>query len=99
MTPAERADRASELLASEAFKAVIADTRAGIVTRLESVGMIDHEGQHEAVLLLQLLKQFEATLQRYVDDGAVSRDRKAQDDWREKAKVAASNASRRIFRY
>lgn len=84
MTPRDRADAARELLKSEVFKNVLADTRNAIVQRLETTPMADHDLQHEGVITLQLLKRFETQLQRYVEDWEMEVKREEQRNWIER---------------
>jgi hypothetical protein len=68
MTPREKAEYAKQLLDNPMFRHVLADLRGDLVDRLEVLPMTAHEDQHEAVLLLQLLRSIPNRLQRYVQD-------------------------------
>lgn len=81
MTPREKAERAKQLTEDPVVRHVFNDIREGLVKRLESLAMTDHELQHEAVLSLQLLKQVQEMFKKYAQEIEVDKHKKKQDDF------------------
>lgn len=94
MTPQEKADGARELLKNPSFKAVMAELRSDLVGQLEQVALTDFELEHEAVRTLQVLKQIEAKLNRFIDDAAVERKKQEQVSFIEKQRQRLSGVWR-----
>lgn len=81
MTPLERADRAKQLRADPVLRAAFAETRDGLVAKLEQSAMADKKTHHEIALSLQLLQRIQNLLLRYEEDGKVSEVKRKQDSY------------------
>jgi hypothetical protein len=81
MTPREKADHAQQVLNDPVMNEAFAAIRIGMLERLESIPISDHETQHEITLMLQLLKQVRTQLQTFVDDMAIEKKRQENEDY------------------
>jgi hypothetical protein len=81
MTPDELAFEAQNILENQAFQKAMLDIREGFVRQLESVPVGDKELQHELILMIQLLKQVQVQLNRYMQDGKFSEYRRNQESF------------------
>lgn len=84
MNTQEKAFYAEQLQTNPIFKAVFSDIRESLVRRGESSAIGDIDTHHEVILSLQVLKQIQAQLQRYVDDNLVDTHKNEQDTFMRK---------------
>jgi len=90
MTPFERAERAKQLLEDDVLKGAFQEIRNRLIAQLESMPISDIEAQHEATLMLQLLRRLREQLERYVSDGAVEQHRTRQQKFIERLRERIS---------
>lgn len=71
MSPKEKADRAKLLLNDELLSETIARIREGFVRGLENSPMGDKETHNSTAIALQVLRQIDAQLTRYLNEAAL----------------------------
>lgn len=71
MSPQEKADRAKLLLSDPLLMETIGSIREALVSKLEAAGLADTETHTSVAISLQVLKQINSQLRRYLDDAAV----------------------------
>jgi hypothetical protein len=86
MTPTERGERASKLMADQVMIEAFSDIRMALVTRLESLPIGDIDTQHEIALMLQLLKQVRTKLEMYGQDVVVDKAKQRHTDFIQRMK-------------
>ena len=84
MTPAEKADRAQELLANPLFKACFAELRESFVRRLEVEE--DPEDQRELAISLRILRQVKTQVEKLAQGDPVDKHRIKQDNFASRIK-------------
>jgi len=93
MTPRELAESAERLLTDPVMKKVFVDIREGLVAKLETIPLSDTETQHEITLMLQLLRNFQGKLSKYMGDEVVARHRIKQDKFIESKREGLARAA------
>jgi hypothetical protein len=84
MTPEERSYEAARILENQVFKSAMVDIRESFVRQLEACGMDDMQTQHEITLSLQLLKQVQTKLSRYIQEGKLAEEKRKQESFMER---------------
>lgn len=68
----ERGAKAEKLLRDSTLSQAFDDVRKAIIEQWEACPVRDHEGQHELKLMLKLLSDVRANLERAVADGKLA---------------------------
>lgn len=84
MTPAEKADRAKQLLSDELLKECFSTLRERMVERMEACPFGDVDTQHEIALGLQVLKQVKVQLHSYINDLTLIEHQQRQESFMER---------------